>query len=209
MKSFLIVDGNSILNRAYYGVRPLSTKEGIPTNAIYGMLNILKKHLDSIKPEYVAIAWDLKAKTFRHKACDFYKANRKPMPEDLAAQLPYAKECISLLGLNSIELEGYEADDLIGTMSRLNHDSDVHAYVLTGDRDSLQLINESTSVILVKTKEDVVFDPDLFFKEYGVTPTQYIDIRYRHPQFFQAKSVRRKSQSNHLENSFCRSIYKG
>ena len=177
MKSFLIVDGNSILNRAYYGVRPLSTKEGIPTNAIYGMLNILKKHLDSIKPEYVAIAWDLKAKTFRHKACDFYKANRKPMPEDLAAQLPYAKECISLLGLNSIELEGYEADDLIGTMSRLNHDSDVHAYVLTGDRDSLQLINESTSVILVKTKEDVVFDPDLFFKEYGVTPTQYIDVK--------------------------------
>ena len=177
MKNFLIIDGNSILNRAYYGIRPLSTKEGIPTNAIYGMLNILKKHLDHLKPDYVAIAWDLKAKTFRHNACDFYKANRKPMPEDLAKQLPYAKECISLLGLNSIELAGYEADDLIGTMSRLQHGDDIHAYVLTGDRDSLQLINESTSVVLVKTKEDVVYTPDKFFAEYGVTPAQYIDVK--------------------------------
>ena len=177
MKSFLIIDGNSILNRAYYGIRPLSTKEGIPTNAIYGMLNILKKHLDHLKPDYVAIAWDLKAKTFRHKACDFYKANRKPMPDDLAAQLPYAKECISLLGLNSIELEGYEADDLIGTMSRLEHGEDVHSYVLTGDRDSLQLINDSTSVVLVKTKEDIVYTPDKFLTEFGVTPTQYIDVK--------------------------------
>ena len=177
MGNFLIVDGNSILNRAFYGIRPLSTKEGIPTNAIYGMLNILKKHLDTLKPEYVAIAWDLKAKTFRHQACDFYKANRKPMPEDLAKQLPIAKEVITLLGLNSIELEGYEADDLIGTMSRLEHDSDVHSFVLTGDRDSLQLINDSTSVILVKTKEDVVYTPAKFFEEYGVTPTQYIDVK--------------------------------
>lgn len=177
MKNFLIVDGNSILNRAFYGVRPLSTKEGIPTNAIYGMLNILKKHLDSLKPSYVAIAWDLKAKTFRHEACDFYKANRKPMPEDLAKQLPIAKDAITLLGLNSIELVGYEADDLIGTMSRLEHSDDIHAYVLTGDRDSLQLINEKTSVVLVKTKEDVVYSPEKFFEEYGVTPTQYIDVK--------------------------------
>ena len=165
MGKAIIFDGNSILNRAFYGVRPLSTKEGIPTNAIYGMLNILKKHLDSLKPSYVAIAWDLKAKTFRHEACDFYKANRKPMPEDLAKQLPIAKDAITLLGLNSIELVGYEADDLIGTMSRLEHD-DVHAYVLTGDRDSLQLINEKTSVVLVKTKEDVVYSPEKFFEEY-------------------------------------------
>lgn len=177
MKNFLIIDGNSILNRAFYGVRPLSTKDGTPTNAIYGMLNILKKHLDSIKPSYVAIAWDLKAKTFRHEACDFYKANRKPMPDDLAKQLPIAKEAITLLGLNSIELEGYEADDLIGTMSRFEHESDIHSYVLTGDRDSLQLINENTSVILVKTKEDVVYTPEKFFQEYGVTPTQYIDVK--------------------------------
>ncbi|MBO5439264.1 MAG: DNA polymerase I, partial [Clostridia bacterium] len=178
MKNFLIIDGNSILNRAFYGnLRPLTTKEGIPTNAIYTMLNMIKKHLDAIKPEYVMVAWDLKAKTFRHKACDFYKANRKGMPEELAIQLPYAKECLSLLGLKLMELEGYEADDLIGTATRFEHDSDVHSYVLTGDRDSLQLINESTSVILTKTKEDVVYDTEKFIADYGVTPTQYIDVK--------------------------------
>ena len=178
MKKFLIIDGNSILNRAFYGnMRPLTTKEGIPTNAIYTMLNMIKKHLDAMKPEYVMVAWDLKAKTFRHKSCDFYKANRKGMPEELAIQLPYAKECLSLLGLKMMELEGYEADDLIGTASRFKHDSDVHAYVLTGDRDSLQLINDSTSVILTKTKEDVIYDTEKFIADFGVTPTQYIDVK--------------------------------
>lgn len=176
MKNLLIVDGNSILNRAYYGIRPLTTKEGIPTNAIFGMMTMLKKHLDHVKPDYAVIAFDLKAKTFRHKACDFYKAQRKPMPEDLAHQLPYAKECVALLGFNVIELEGFEADDIIGTVSRMG-DGDVHAYVLTGDRDSLQLIDEKTSVILVKTKEDVVYDEEKFTSEYGVTPTQYIDVK--------------------------------
>ncbi len=178
MKKFLIIDGNSILNRAFYGnLRPLTTKEGIPTNAIYTMLNMIKKHLDAIKPDYVMVAWDLKAKTFRHKACDFYKANRKGMPEELAIQLPYAKECLSLLGLKLMELEGYEADDLIGTASRFEHDSDVHSYILTGDRDSLQLINDSTSVILTKTKEDVIYDTEKFVADFGVTPTQYIDVK--------------------------------
>jgi len=176
MKNLLIVDGNSILNRAYYGIRPLTTKEGIPTNAIFGMMTILKKHLDHIKPDYAVIAFDLRAKTFRHKACDFYKAQRKPMPEDLAQQLPYAKECVKLLGFNVMELEGYEADDIIGTVSRIG-DSDIHSYILTGDRDSLQLINDNTSVILVKTKEDVVYNEENFTSEYGVTPTQYIDVK--------------------------------
>lgn len=176
MKNLLIVDGNSILNRAYYGIRPLTTKEGLPTNAIFGMMTMLKKHLDTIKPDYAVIAFDLKAKTFRHKACDFYKANRKPMPEDLAAQLPYAKECVKYLGFNVLELEGYEADDIIGTVSRVEGE-DIHSYVLTGDRDSLQLINDRTSVVLVKTKEDVIYSPEKFTEEYGVTPTQYIDVK--------------------------------
>lgn len=176
MKSLLIVDGNSILNRAYYGIRPLTTKEGIPTNAVFGMMTILKKHLDNIKPDYAVIAFDLKAKTFRHKACDFYKAQRKPMPDDLAAQLPYAKECVKLLGFNIVELEGYEADDVIGTVSRIA-DGKAHSYILTGDRDSLQLINDHTSVILVKTKEDIEYDEKRFTEEYGVTPTQYIDVK--------------------------------
>ena len=176
MKNLLIVDGNSILNRAYYGIRPLTTKEGIPTNAIFGMMTILKKHLDHLKPDYAVIAFDLRAKTFRHKACDFYKAQRKPMPEDLAQQLPYAKECVRLLGFNVVELEGYEADDIIGTVSRMTRD-DMHSYILTGDRDSLQLINDNTSVILVKTKEDIVYNEEKFTSEYGVTPTQYIDVK--------------------------------
>ena len=176
MKSLLIVDGNSILNRAYYGIRPLTTKDGIPTNAVYGMMTILKKHLDHIKPDYAVIAFDLRAKTFRHKACDFYKAQRKPMPEDLAQQLPYAKECVSMLGFNVVELEGFEADDIIGTVSRMTNE-DVHSYILTGDRDSLQLINDNTSVILVKTKEDIVYNEEKFTAEFGVTPTQYIDVK--------------------------------
>lgn len=176
MKNLLIVDGNSILNRAYYGIRPLTTKEGIPTNAVFGMMTILKKHLDHIKPDYAVIAFDLRAKTFRHIACDFYKANRKPMPEDLAQQLPYAKDCVKLLGFNVLELEGYEADDIIGTVSRMT-DENVHSYILTGDRDSLQLINDNTSVILVKTKEDIVYDEEKFIADFGVTPSQYIDVK--------------------------------
>lgn len=176
MKKLLIVDGNSILNRAYYGIRPLSNKEGLPTNALFGMMTMLKKHLDSLKPDYAVIAFDLKAKTFRHKAHDFYKANRKGMPEDLAVQLPYAKELVEQLGFNRIEIEGYEADDIIGTISRMST-NDVHAYILTGDRDSLQLITNNTSVVLVKTKEDVVYTPEKFFEEYGITPTQYIDVK--------------------------------
>lgn len=178
MKKLLIVDGNSILNRAFYGIRPLSTKEGIPTNAIYGMLTILKRHLDHLKPEYAVIAFDLRAKTFRHKAHDFYKAQRKPMPEELAEQLPWAKAAVKALGFNVIELEGYEADDIIGTVSRIAmQDMDIHSYILTGDKDSLQLINASCSVILVKTKEDILYDEERFVADFGVTPTQYIDVK--------------------------------
>lgn len=177
MKNLLIVDGNSVLNRAYYGIRPLSTKDGLPTNALFGMMTILKKHLDHIKPDFAVIAFDLKAKTFRHKKCDFYKANRKPMPEDLAIQLPYAKELVKMLGFNVLELEGYEADDIIGTVSRTPHSEKIHSYILTGDRDSLQLINDDTSVILLKTKEDIIYNTEKFIEDYGVTPLQYIDVK--------------------------------
>ena len=178
MKNFLIIDGNSIINRAYYGIRPLSNKDGLPTNAIYGTVSILKKHLEHLKPDYAVVAFDVRAKTFRHKACDFYKATRKGMPDDLAAQLPYAKKCLEYMGFNVIELEGYEADDLIGTASKLGDcGEDIHSYVLTGDRDSLQLITDNCSLILVKTKEDIVYNPAKFMEDYGVTPTQYIDVK--------------------------------
>ncbi|MBR4071460.1 MAG: DNA polymerase I [Clostridia bacterium] len=178
MKKLLIVDGNSILNRAFYGIRPLTTKEGIPTNAVYGFVNILKKHTDAISPDYLACAFDLKAPTFRHKMFDGYKANRKGMPDDLAAQLPIAKEAAKNMGFHVMTCEGWEADDILGTVSGMgDKDGNVHSYILTGDRDSLQLITETTSVVLVKTKEDIVYTPERFAEEYGITPDQFVHVK--------------------------------
>ncbi len=177
-KKLLIVDGNSILNRAFYGVRPLSTKEGIPTNAVYGFITILKKHIDSLSPDYLACAFDLKGPTFRHEMYDGYKANRHPMPDDLAAQLPWAKKTARAMGFTVIECQGWEADDVLGTVAGMaDNAGGIQSYILTGDRDSLQLITDNTSVILVKTKEDIVFDKEKFTSEYGVTPEGYIHVK--------------------------------
>ncbi len=178
MKKLLIVDGNSILNRAFYGIRPLTTKDGIPTNAVYGFVNILKKHIDALAPDYMACAFDLKAPTFRHKMFDGYKANRKGMPDELAEQLPIAKDAAKNMGFHVLTCEGWEADDILGTLSAMGDTSgDVHSYILTGDRDSLQLITETTSVVLVKTKEDIVYTPDRFLEEYGITPDQFVYVK--------------------------------
>ncbi len=178
MKKLLIVDGNSILNRAFYGIRPLTTKDGTPTNAVYGFVNILKKHLDALAPDYLACAFDLKAPTFRHKMYDGYKANRKGMPDDLAIQLPIAKEVVRDMGFTVMTSEGWEADDILGTLADMgDRAGDIHSYVLTGDRDSLQLITETTSVILVKTKEDVIYTPEKFAEEYGITPEQFVHVK--------------------------------
>lgn len=178
MKKLLVVDGNSILNRAFYGIRPLTTKDGIPTNAVYGFITIIKKHMDSLSPDYLACAFDLKAPTFRHKMYDGYKATRKPMPEDLAAQLPYAKKAASALGFKVIECEGWEADDVLGTVAGMaDGEGEIQSYILTGDRDSLQLITEKTSVILVKTKEDIIYTPEKFFEDYGITPEQFVHVK--------------------------------
>ncbi|MBQ7669188.1 MAG: DNA polymerase I [Clostridia bacterium] len=177
MKNLLVIDGNSILNRAYFGIRPLTTKDGLPTNAVYGFITIIKKHIDALKPDYLVCAFDLKAPTFRHKGYGLYKANRHPMPDDLAAQLPVAKDVARAMGFKVIELEGYEADDVIGTVCRLGDEGGVRSYALTGDRDSLQLLTDKTSVILVKTKEDVVYTPEKFKEDFGVTPREYIDVK--------------------------------
>ncbi len=177
MKNLLVIDGNSILNRAFYGIRPLSTKDGLPTNAVYGFINIIKKHIDALDPAYVVCAFDLKAPTFRHREYPLYKANRHPMPDDLAAQLPWAKDVARAMGIKVVELEGFEADDVIGTVCRMGDEGGVHSFALTGDRDSLQLITENTSVILVKTKEDIIYTPEKFKEDYGVTPREYIDVK--------------------------------
>ena len=131
----LAVDGNSILNRAYYGIRMLTTADGLCTNAIYGMITMLKKQLDFIEPDHCVIAFDLKAPTFRHNMYEGYKANRKGMPDELAMQLPYAHECVKAMGFHVIEKEGYEADDILGTVSKFA-DPENEVYVFTGDRDS-------------------------------------------------------------------------
>jgi len=177
MKKILIIDGNSILNRAFYGIRPLTTKSGLPTNALYGFVKILKKHWDSVKPDYAVCAFDVKGPTFRHEMSAEYKANRTGMPEDLALQLPYAHKIADALGFHVVEKSGYEGDDIIGTVAKCAGKEGVHAYILTGDRDSLQLIDENVSVILTKTKEDVLYDNDVFFAEYGITPEQFIDVK--------------------------------
>ena len=178
MKNLLVIDGNSILNRAFYGIRPLSTKSGLPTNAVYGFLNILKKHMDALSPAKMVCAFDRKAPTFRHKMYDQYKATRKGMPEELAMQLPYAMQAAEALGCQVIAMEGYEADDVLGTVSaQAEIGSEYHTYVLTGDRDSLQLVSTRTTVILVKTKEDILYTPEVFREEYGIDPIRLIDVK--------------------------------
>lgn len=179
MKTLLCIDGNSILNRAFYGIRPLTTKEGIPTNALYGMINIFSKHIEEYKPDFAAVAFDLKAPTFRHKMYDEYKAGRHAMPEELAAQMPIAKQIVPMLGMHVLQLEGYEADDILGTLAAMAraYGEDCRALVLTGDRDSLQLINATTNVLLATNQDTLVMDRDAFFAKYGVEPSQFVDVK--------------------------------
>ena len=179
MKNLLIIDGNSILNRAYYAIRPLTTKDGLYTHAVYGFINILLKHIETINPDYGAVAFDLPAPTFRHKEYKEYKATRKGMPEELAVQLPYAKQCAELLGFKVLTKEGYEADDIIGTIAHYtdNTDGGLKAYVLTGDRDSLQLINTDVNILLALNSDTVVFDSDKFKSEYGIASSDFVDVK--------------------------------
>ncbi len=178
MKKLLAVDGNSILNRAFYGVRALTTAEGLPTNAVYGTINIINRHVEELQPDYFAVAFDLRAPTFRHKAFDAYKANRHGMPDELAVQRPYAYDCLAAFGAHCIEREGFEADDILGTLAAMGDAAeDVETYILTGDRDSLQLISERTRVILVTNTEPLLFDAAAFAEKYGVRPDQYVDVK--------------------------------
>ena len=177
MKKILVVDGNSILNRAFYGIRILTNKDGLPTNAVYGMVTILSRHLETLNPDYCAVAFDLKAPTFRHEMFEGYKANRHGMPEELAAQLPYAKECMHDMGFTVLEAPGFEADDILGTIAARAEAEGVRAYVLTGDRDSLQLISDTTHVLLATNKDTIEFGRDEFTEKYGITPEQFVDVK--------------------------------
>lgn len=181
MKKLLILDSNSILNRAFYGVRYLSAKDGTPTNAIYGFLNILLKLIKEQEPDYICAAFDVKAPTFRHKQYEGYKAQRKPMPEGLATQMPLAKDVLRAMGVTILEKEGYEADDIIGTVARLCEESEISCFIATGDKDDLQLASDKTKVILTVTKsgynETIIYDDKAVKEKYHVTPTEFIDVK--------------------------------
>ena len=177
MKKLLVIDGNSILNRAFYGVKLLSNKNGLYTNAIFGMINIINKQVEALKPDYAAVAFDLKAPTFRHKMYDAYKAGRHAMPDELRDQFPYAKRVLHEMGFAVLEKEGYEADDILGTLAKMAEGRDVHAYVLTGDRDSLQLITDKTTVLLATNKDTLTMDRAAFFEKYGVESSQFVDVK--------------------------------
>ena len=178
MKKILVIDGNSIINRAFYGIRILTTKSGKYTNAIYGMVNMITRQLDAIKPDYCAVAFDIKHPTFRHEMYDGYKAGRNPTPPELLAQFPDAKECLALMGIKVLELPGWEADDIQGTIAKMAHEvKDVESYVLSGDRDLLQLIDEKVTVLLATNSDTVTMKRDEFFAKYGVEPHSFVDMK--------------------------------
>jgi len=178
----MVIDGNSLVNRAFYGVRPLTAADGTPTNAVYGFLNMLFKLREDYAPDEICVCFDLKAKTFRHKAYEGYKAQRKPMPEELAAQMPLVKEALDGLGIRRMEVEGFEADDLLGTLSHLCSQQGGNTTIVTGDRDSLQYITGTSRVALVTTRmgqtSTELYDEVKFAEKYcGLTPEKIVDLK--------------------------------
>ena len=177
----MILDGNSIVNRAFYGVRMLNAPDGTPTNGVYGFLTILQRMLELETPEALCVAFDLSAPTFRHKQYDGYKAQRKPMPEELAMQMPLLKQTLDAMGVRRLELEGYEADDLLGTVGKRCESAGWECVIVTGDKDSFQLITDTTHVCHVKTRmgqtETVEYTPEVFRAEYGFDPIRMVDLK--------------------------------
>ncbi len=179
--SLLVIDGNSILNRAFYGIKVLTTHDGTPTNALVGFLNIYHRLLDQTGADKVAVAFDRKAPTFRHAMYSEYKAGRRGMPEELAVQLPLMKELLTLMGCTVLEQDGYEADDILGTLSAAAAAAGEPCYIATGDRDSLQLVGDGVTVLLAATRmgqpETLVYDTAAIAEKYGLTPEALIDLK--------------------------------
>ena len=180
-EKIVLIDGHSILNRAFYGVPDLTNSEGLHTNAVYGFLNILFKILSEENPQYLAVAFDLKAPTFRHKMYQDYKGTRKPMPEQLHEQVPVMKEVLRAMGVPLLMLEGYEADDLLGTVAKRMEKKGLEVSVVSGDRDLLQLATEHIQIRIPKTKRGGTEIEDYHAKEvqekYQVTPLQIIELK--------------------------------
>jgi DNA polymerase-1 len=178
-ESLAVLDGNSLLYRAFYAIPELTTKEGIYTNGVYGFLNMLLKIKEDINPDYIVATFDKSSNTFRHKEYEDYKAGRKKTPPELSMQFPIIREILSKMGISVFELEGYEADDLIGTISVLAEEEGMEVYVVTGDKDALQLATDNVNVVINKKgiTEKEIYNRERFIEDFGVTPTQYIDVK--------------------------------
>ena len=180
-KKILLIDGHSILNRAFYGVPDLTNSEGIHTNALFGFLNIMFRFLDEEKPDYLTVAFDVSAPTFRHKVYEEYKGTRKPMAPELKQQVPLIKEILNAMNINTIEMEGYEADDILGTLAKRCASDDMNVVIISGDRDLLQLVEDRIMVRIPKTKsngnEVENYLPQDVYNLYGVTPSEFIDMK--------------------------------
>ena len=177
----MILDGNSIINRAFFGVRLLSTKDGLYTNAIFGFLNILEKLRSEENPDALCVAFDVHAPTFRHLQFDGYKAARRPMPEELRMQMPVMKDVLHAMHIPTFECSGWEADDILGTAGRICTEYGWKCVIVTGDRDSLQLVTDSVTVKLVTSRQGQTvttnYTPEVFTQEYGFAPIHMIDLK--------------------------------
>ncbi|WP_409336074.1 DNA polymerase I [Eubacterium sp. F2] len=176
----VIIDGNSLINRAYYAMqRPMITADGVYTQGIFGFLNMLWKILDDVQPGYAAVAWDRKTPTFRHKSYDGYKAGRKAMPAELAMELPYMKKILTAMDIKNLEIDGFEADDILGTVSKEAEEEGLSPLIITGDKDALQLASDKTQVMITKKgiSEFDLYDDKKMMEVYGLTPRQFIDLK--------------------------------
>ncbi|WP_252244714.1 MULTISPECIES: DNA polymerase I [unclassified Clostridium] len=179
MKRLLILDSNSLMNRAFYALPPLTNDDGVNTNAIYGFTNMLFKMKDEINPDNIIATFDKKSPTFRHKEYSEYKAGRKKMPPELGEQFPIIKDLLKYMGIKTFEIDGFEADDIIGTISKFGEENDMEVYIVTGDKDALQLASEKTKVVITKkgVTETAIYDYKAFMDEFEITPTQFIDVK--------------------------------
>lgn len=178
-KRLIIIDGNSIINRAFYALPDMSNSEGLKTNAIFGFVRMMFKIIEDYQPTHMSVAFDKKAPTFRHKQYADYKAGRKKMPDELAQQLQPLKDLLDKFNINRLELEGYEADDLIGTVARLGEENDFKVYIVTGDKDAIQLASHKTTTLITKKGVGEVeeYNYDSVLERYEMTPTQFIDLK--------------------------------
>ena len=181
MKKLVLIDGHSILNRAFYGVPVFTNSKGVHTNAVYGFLNIMFKIIELQNPDYFAVAFDLHAPTFRHKMFDDYKGTRKPMLPELKEQVPMIKELLTKMNVKTLELEGYEADDILGTMSVLGEKEGMEVSIISGDRDLLQLATDKVKICIPKTSKGQTtveyYNADEVKERYHVTPKEFIDVK--------------------------------